>query len=65
MNHNEPGPDLSQFDKRQRCYLNLSCVFVILAFTVLIANPVWGFVFSLLFFAAALVLLWACFSHKI
>ncbi|MFW9968051.1 MAG: hypothetical protein ACFFEA_12930 [Candidatus Thorarchaeota archaeon] len=65
MDLNEMEPELLQFDRRQQFYLNLSCIFVVLAFTVLLANPVWGSAFALLFFVVTIALLRACFTHEI
>lgn len=65
MNENEHEPELSQFDRRQFLYLNLSCVFVLLAIILLIANLVWGFLPAMLFAFVALVLVRACFTHEV
>ncbi|MHA1926084.1 MAG: hypothetical protein ACXABV_06815 [Candidatus Thorarchaeota archaeon] len=65
MNENKREPELSQFDRRQFLYLNLSCVFVILAFILLMVNLVWGFLPAMLFVFVALVLVRACFTHEV
>jgi hypothetical protein len=65
MNENERELELSQFDRRQFLYLNLSCVFVILASILLLVNLVWGFLLAMLFVFVALVLVRACFTHEV
>ncbi|MHA2140698.1 MAG: hypothetical protein ACXADC_13305 [Candidatus Thorarchaeota archaeon] len=65
MNQNEDDAELSQFDRRQFWYLNLSCLFAILALIVLLANPVWGFLIALFLIVMALVLVRACFTHEV
>ncbi|MHA2118265.1 MAG: hypothetical protein ACW98J_05035 [Candidatus Thorarchaeota archaeon] len=65
MNENGPELQLSQFDRRQFYYLNLSCIFVVLAILSLIANPVYGSIVSLLFVILTILLIRACFTHEV
>jgi hypothetical protein len=65
LNENEQEPQLTQFDRTQFCYLNLSCIFVLLALVALIANPIWGSLFALLFLILTVGLLRACFKHEV
>jgi uncharacterized membrane protein len=74
MNDNEP--ELSQFDRTQFRYLNLSCLFVALVlivysiFTALsifsfIDIPIWDFLILLFFLITALVLIRSCIFHEV
>ena len=65
MNENEKEIQLSQFDRTQFCYLNLSCIFAILSLVVLITLPIWGSLFTLLFLILTVGLVRACFAHEI
>jgi hypothetical protein len=65
MSGNEDEPALSQFDGRQFLYLNLSCIFAFLALFALLAIPIWGFLFTLLFLVAVIVLLRTYFTHEV
>jgi hypothetical protein len=65
MNENEPEPQLSQFDRTQFYYLNLSCVLVVIAIFSLIVNPVYGSFISLFLVVSAILLIRACFSHEV
>ncbi len=65
MKQNEDEPKLSQFDRRQFCYLNLSCLFAILSLFALLANQVWGSLIALFLIVMALVLVRACFTHEV
>jgi hypothetical protein len=65
MGENEQELQLSQFDRRQFCYLNLSCIFAVLALFALITIPIWGFLFTLLFLVVTIGVLRACFTHEV
>jgi len=65
MTENDEDLQLAQFDRTQFCYLNLSCIFVILSLVVLIALPIWGPLFTLLFLMLTVGLVRACFTHDV
>jgi hypothetical protein len=65
MSENEQELQLSQFDRTQFCYLNLSCISAILALVALIAIPIWGSLFTLVFMIVTMGLLRACFTYEV